>query len=314
MASTETRGIGSSQSRDCYCRCRPLVLLMHLPKAGGTSLTMAFKDQHGAAAIHSVQPDQTPEEAARAFSALTRERKSRLEVVAGHFGTGHGIEKHVMGPVLRVTMLRDPVRRVVSHYRYIRRRLAEGADFSDRPWFLDAKRMSLVDYVRYGRTGDLRNGQTKFLAGTLDWWGQDPENAEGGQVQLEKALQFIDSPTALVGLVERFPESLSLFRHALSWARPVVIHWSNASLENPDVSASCGRQIERLNEMDIELYRYASARFQEVVNERSAIVRWGVRAARIATIQRQITLLFHRVTNRSVRLGKASLRHLLPPA
>ena len=108
-------------------------------------------------------------------------------------------------PVRYVTMLREPVARVVSLYKYLM------AHTNSPAWFKPPhSNLSLEEFVTGGFSRHACNGQVRFLTGQLD-----AESVSYGL--FETALRNIDESFISVGITERFDESLMLFRENLAW-------------------------------------------------------------------------------------------------
>ena len=118
-----------------------------------------------------------------------------------------------------ITMLREPVARVVSTYHHV----------LDHPrhWFHDeavGNDMGLEEFVE-AIAGPADNLQTRLLAGRVE--GELVTRADGsvavtplGAEALEEARANLDR-FLVVGLTERFDESFILVRRALGWRLPM---------------------------------------------------------------------------------------------
>jgi hypothetical protein len=109
------------------------------------------------------------------------------------------------GVTFHLAMLfRDPLQRIVSVYRF------EGRQQQDSPGPRKARELDLPGYVRWrlqeGRGPVIRNFQTRYCS--CSYMGQDLEKMYG------QALALVGS-TPLVGLVERYEESMTLFEYHL---------------------------------------------------------------------------------------------------
>ena len=241
------------------------VIFVHVPKAAGTSLQDVIARQYPASSIYRIR-GKGQAAALKEFKTLPQVERDRIQVLSGHLG--YGLDVYLRPPARYVTILRDPVRRVVSHYEYIRWQLSIGHSFADRPWLRDAAQMSLVEYVRNGRSNDLRNGQTRMLAGVSNGW--DAENTDHADPadMLEVAKRNIRDGMCVVGLTERFDETLLLLQRRLNWKSPFYLsrNITVSGLGSKDAVAAGARQIiEELNQLDIELHRYAVDLFDEAV-------------------------------------------------
>jgi hypothetical protein len=179
-------------------------------------------------------------------------------MIKGHMA--FGIHEAMPQPSTYITVLRDPVARVVSHYHYVLRH--------PEHYLYDAvvgASMSLGDYATSGLSVELENGQTQLLAGL---WNL---RIEITREHLETAIANLEAHVSVAGLAGRFDESLLLMRHALGWRLPLYAseNVAPASARTPldrDVRA----EIERRNALDCELYEHARQRLEQQIAERGA--------------------------------------------
>ncbi len=76
----------------------------------------------------------------------------------------------------------------------------------------------------------------------------------------------LDRYFSVVGLVERFDETLILLQKAFSWQPPLYIKQnvtSEAEKKHAEISKATVEKIKQYNAMDVELYDYAVQRFEE---------------------------------------------------
>lgn len=153
-----------------------------------------------------------------------------LRCIAGHSIKPFG-DLHEVYPRMRyVTVLRDPIDRYLSQFRYWNRKLSKGWAFER---FLEHKLS--------------HNFQTRKIAGSED---------------LGLAKQILRERFMLVGLVEEFDEFLLLLRDRLAPSRfDPYYHMKNVGGESrsdvDDRFAPFRDAIESNNRLDIELYRFA---------------------------------------------------------
>ena len=103
-------------------------------------------------------------------------------------------------------MFRDPVKREISQYHYVRR----SPDHKD---YHKAKNQTLEEFV-LATKGNL---QTRLIYGLSD------TKIQNGDEMLDIAKQHLNSHFSAVGLVERFDESLVLFQDTFGWHTPVYV-------------------------------------------------------------------------------------------
>jgi hypothetical protein len=229
---------------------RPVVFV-HLPRTGGTTLTLIVTRQFPAALSFAFDGADMDGSLAR-YRALPEHRRRALRLITGH--VPFGIHE-IVGLGDYVTMLRDPVERVISMYEYILRRPAHF--LHDRVVAMD-----LAEYVETGVHPDARNGQCRLLSG-------EPHEAATcvGEVDLlERAWRNLESFVA-VGLTERFDESLLLYRDRLGWER-LSYGCENVLAGRPSAATFPAEVLEVVrqhNTLDLELYARVRTRFDEAL-------------------------------------------------
>jgi hypothetical protein len=171
-----------------------------------------------------------------------------VAAVAGHMG--FGVDRFLPGRNVYLTMLRDPVERVVSHYRYLR----ANPHLSAHDEALRGVG-SLEDYVVASPLAELiNNGQTRLLGGDVLTPGLPAD-----EHTLERALLVVERADVLVGVQERFDESLLLFRRAMGWGYPAYRR-ENAGPGAPELSPGLVALIRDRNALDVALHRAAQRR------------------------------------------------------
>lgn len=227
---------------------RPSVLIfLHHLKTGGTTLRTILGRQYPMDAIHTVAA--RPVEPAQ-LKGLRR-LESSVRLVQGHIP--FGVHAFVPRAAKYLTLLRHPRERVHSLYHHVleepRREIhAQAAGHLG----------SLEEFLQSGVLLEVDNGQTRRLSGA------SPPFGECSDAMLEAAKRNLRERFLAVGLTERFDESLVLFRRLLGW-RGVFYHRQEKRTGRPhaELRAESARLIERHNALDLELYAYAAALFDE---------------------------------------------------
>ena len=182
---------------------QPIIIFVHLPKCGGTTLYRLVEWEYSPLNVFFVDGRFYR----WSYNRLIRSRKDKLvgmQVFQGHMP--FGLHKLLKAPDTYMTMLREPVDRVISEYYYrIQRR---EHPIEDR-WM---KTLSLEEYIR---TTPQHNIQTKLLAGQQS--GYDFLAGECSADTLSIAKENLAQRFSLVGLTERFEESLALAKLAFGW-------------------------------------------------------------------------------------------------
>jgi hypothetical protein len=236
------------------------VIFLHIGKTGGTTLRKILHRNIGPSEILLVRnPSRTParlrrEETLDLFAAIPEADRARPRLIEGH--TIFGLHRFVPRPSTYITLLRHPVALAVSQYNWVR---------SDPTHWLhqQARAMTIDEYVDSGISLEIDNGQTRAISG-------DTTTAYGdcSRETLEIAKQNIEDHFSVVGLIERFDESLLLLRRAFGWSR---LHYvpANFSLKRPGAAVSGGSldHIAERNWLDIELHEFAARRLEGAMAE-----------------------------------------------
>ena len=94
------------------------VLFDHLPKCGGSSIASLLADEYPAHCV--LRLDGTDIERKRAeFCALSKKDRREIRLIVGH--GADQFRDAVSADFFHVTLLREPVSRVVSFIRYVQR-------------------------------------------------------------------------------------------------------------------------------------------------------------------------------------------------
>lgn len=216
-----------------------MLTFIHIPKTGGTSLTQAIRAKHPRLLTLS-----TPEQF-RAFRA--NPSLADVDAIVGH--SIFGIHRHVNTTIEYVTVLRDPIDRIVSDYYYALHSPHRG-ELHRR--IVDEK-MGLATFVADSRYFMSDNGLVRFLAHYPFWeLADDPQfwwrKVPRGQVSrdmLEQAKANLEM-CAFVGFQDDLP----------------VTPRENVTPDRPSINDLGCRTLGVLRDwhrLDLELYEWAQA-------------------------------------------------------
>jgi len=230
----------------------PTVVFLHIGKTGGTTLRRVLRRQYPESEMMVVRARARPREETLAdFAELPEAERARPRLILGH--TVFGLHELVPRPSTYITLLRRPVSLVLSQYGFVRRTPGHRHHQA-------AQGMGLEEYLASGLAQEMNNSQTRALAGAVDVpYGENPPEL------LELAKRNVEEHFRVVGLTERFDESLVLFGLAFGWSRLSYVR-ANVASKRVVPSPAGLAEIERLNALDLELYDWAERRLQATID------------------------------------------------
>ena len=239
---------GSRDSHGSPGNQRPVLIYLHVPKAAGTTLSTIIDQNYPAESIFHITA--TPGRSVEDFKQLPSEQRGRFVVVQGHFP--FGIHQHIPSEATYITLLRDPVERLISHYHFVLR-TPEHYLYEN----VTRKQMTLADYVMSDISPELDNGQARMLSGV----GRTLPIGECNKSLLDRAKQNVDERFSVIGVAERFDETLALLRREFGWKK-LDYQRQNVTRDRPGAASLDSKTIEAIrarNWLDVELHRFAAA-------------------------------------------------------
>lgn len=223
-----------------------MLIFMHIPKTAGITLRYIISNQFNPEEVINTYKHET------GFETIEEKvRTENIKCILSHHP--FGIHKLVNKPFTYVTMLRDPVDRVISAYYYLHKNPYTIEEFKKK-----IDRASLMEFItQYDKDFQyfVNNMQTRIASGEYD-----PKMAD-----LKKAKENLKDYFSVVGITEKFDESIYLMKERFGW-RNISYKKQNVSMVRPlkeDVPREIIRMIEEKNQLDIELYRCAKENFQK---------------------------------------------------
>ncbi len=184
------------------------LIFFHIGKTGGSTLDMLMKRNFSQDSIIHANIGKNPQFLDE-FKCLPKKRRAEIKYIGGHIPLG--LHEYLPQPSSYITLLRDPVDRVISEYYYVLRR-------PDHPFYskVTSRKMSLKDYVRCEVSPGVVSGQTRAISGVQgvdSMTGSGPISRDILDIAKKNLIEYF----MLVGLTERFDESLILLKRALGW-------------------------------------------------------------------------------------------------
>jgi Galactose-3-O-sulfotransferase len=254
------------EGRPAAARC---IIFVHIPKTAGITLHRALRWKYPS---RTIQLDSLRTPLKELAEELPPEARRDLRVVSGHHH--YGFHEHVPHECAYITLVREPVARVVSMYHFILG--------NPKHWLHDElvrSGMGLEEFVRTAADPGVDNQQTRLISGLgsgeIGPWQKPPPLDRGA---LELARRNLEK-FLVVGLTERFDESFILIRRALRWRLPMYVTTNRTSVPK-SASQSAIDAIRERNQLDLELYDFGRELFATAVAEQGGSLRRELAAFR----------------------------------
>ena len=248
---------------------KPRLVFLHIPKTAGTSFLTTLGNVFGESHVRRLPWDAFSREGLQQLR--DQPGWAEIDCLAGHFPVhavaGWGAEFSLF------TLLRHPVDRVFSLFRFLRRQspaelarmgLAPGFGFEA---FLDCETAEVF--------AQLRNGMCRLLCGLPEMSDEaDPAfwRADREAEMAERSLALLD--TVPFGLAERMPETLHLLGELMQARQPLSEHVENISgPPGPEWTTGNIVRVVALNGGDLAMYHQAARLFGQRIARTGALPR-----------------------------------------
>jgi hypothetical protein len=249
------------------------VIFLHMPKAGGSTLHHVLDWNYDHPRSITVYKQIPP------FLALPDAEKRRIDCLKGT--VFYGIHRYLPQECVYITILRDPIDRVISHYFYLfarKKRLGE-----------EIKAIDLEEVLRLEPFHATHQLRLLIERDSMDSALRDPlpDNA------VEIAAHTLETRFAVYGTLERYDETLLMMKQAFGWSRAYYAR-QNVNENRLPVGDIAPRHLDILREMcapEIELYRYVKQQTEARIAAQGESFR-----AELARL-RQVNARFERLWN-----------------
>ncbi|WP_303982318.1 sulfotransferase family 2 domain-containing protein [Niallia circulans] len=219
-----------------------IIINIHIPKTAGSTLNSILNNQ-----FKSEEKMDYYSGDYKKFIEKVNKNKD-LKCINGHFL--FGLHNEISEPYSYVTMLRQPIDRVISTYYYIKRT-------PEHPIYNRVKKMSIGEFINTKDTHAnylVSNMQTTYISGKY------PPDLEEAKNNL---LQHFD----LVGITEMFDKSIFLMKKTFKW---IDVNYKSMNVTNnrPSINQHSKDIIDLIkakNQMDLELYEFGEFIFNQKI-------------------------------------------------
>lgn len=228
------------------------IIFLHIPKTAGSTLITTLKKRFNL--NNSLFGTEDIPDIEMIVKRLSPEQRKDLKFITGHLE--FGIHDLLPRPATYFSFLRNPVDRVISEYYFV----LESPDHHLYKKVIDEK-ISLQEFVEQKLT--LGNGQTRMIIGL-----RNPE-VNCCKNSFTQAKSNIENFFSVIGLTERFDESLILLQKQYGWNQLSYARWVHKSKSRPkveDLSEKTFETIINANYYDLKLYEFGKALFDQQVS------------------------------------------------
>ena len=246
---TMRHGASSNGSADA-------IIFLHLPKTAGTTLNRLIEWEYSLGEMYSVDPVLFEWSFAR-LRRLSKRRLRKTRMFKGHML--FGLHEVLPQPATYITVLRDPVERVLSAFYFMR-------SYKLHPlyWKFRNEKWTVDEFVQRSSRD---NVQCKVIANAH-------YHSPCTQEVLDRAIDHLNNYFSVVGLSERFEESLALMKLRFGWQLNSYSSFNvtRARPKKGDLPQATLDLIAEKNRFDVALYQHAVRLFESAVSPHQAEV------------------------------------------
>ncbi len=236
-------------------------IFLHIPKTAGTTLIKILRKQYGRRKTFSIYGNPTSV-AADSFCALSQKTRDKYRLLQGHWP--YGMHEKFSGETRYISIMREPVGRLISEYYYILR-----TPYHYLHSTLVNDNVSLDEFLTSDLTIELDNSQLRLIAGC-------EKNIPFGGItskHLDLAKKHIKDKFFVVGLMSHFDETLLLYKKYLGWKQYPYYHRRNVTAPKKKTGGASEESLKKIRERnshECQLYEWVQEHFFQQLHEGGA--------------------------------------------
>jgi hypothetical protein len=221
------------------------VLFDHFPKCAGTSVSDYLKSQHLPRKTYTTSGSD-PLESVSQFKALPEKIRFSYDLIYGH--CAHELLDFTHPDKITLTILRDPVERIISHYFYVKRTRYH---YLHEPVLQSS--ISLEEYATSGLSIELRNF---YVSHYLETSYQEAERCP--EKSIARACRIVEEKYDIIGFTDNLNTAMESLRRKALYRQPFQERKLNISTcyqDRKEIDKSVLDTIRQVNFMDVEFYK-----------------------------------------------------------
>jgi len=234
-----------------YNKKNSILLFMHIPKTGGTTLFDVLGRKYKKEQTLVLNTFRYKHELEEKVMNNSKYIENNIELIRGHFY--YGIHEHINRKCIYFTLLRNPLERLVSLYQYLKNH-----ELPEIAGVIREKNLSFDEYITSKQQYVKFNMQTKIIAGINE---DRPINKN----DYDLSINNIENNICFAGTIEMYDESLMLLFNKLRMSNPYYIK-KNISNDNIVISKKTIEYIDENEKYDIMLHKHVQNKLLRELN------------------------------------------------
>ena len=275
------------------------LIFVHMFKSGGNTLNRILDWEYNPLRIFSVN-GRYCRWSYRKLTECPAGMLAGMQVFRGHMP--FGLHRFLPQPWTYITLQRNPIQRTISGY-FAR---------VNRVYYPDHRKTKKLTFEEYLRTLAHNNSQTKMIAGLNK--SADFLAGECTEETLAVAKDNLRKYFSLVGITERFEETLALAKIKFGWK---IEHYGSFNITQGRPKAMAPEAlalVAEYNRFDVQLYQYAVSLFEEAIARDADGIRGEIEAVRGARMTKSGRVTYYRTASTALKmltLGTSTVRSLI---
>lgn len=225
-----------------------IINFFHIEKTGGVTFRDIYMKRYKPHEIFDIVRSRDFDKRVADLKVMHQDKRNEIKFVVGH--QFFGVHQYFNDDMRYLTMLREPISRVISCYMSYKRK-------RDAPLHKLANELPLYEFIESQSKLHFDNGMARVLCGQ---WPDQPGYGEIGREHFEQARMNLIN-RCYIGLTEHYDETLIYFREKIGGAYPFYTKANFAKETKPIIDERTKDLIRDHNRWDTELYQCAEKLF-----------------------------------------------------